>query len=38
MSPAALLVIVDGVKELRTAVRKAFRHRALVQRSSVAQA
>ena len=27
-----LLVIVDGGKGLRAAVRKAFRHRALVQR------
>ena len=29
-----LLVIVDGGKGLRAAVRKAFRHRALVQRVS----
>ena len=33
-----VLVILDGGKGLRSAVRKAFRHRALVQRVPVAQA
>ena len=33
-----VLVILDGGKGLRSAVRKAFRHRALVQRCQLAQA